>query len=304
MVKKNNNPPPPKKQRTKRVQKPQLTRTPQLDLMALKHAHMLYDPCNSDLSESTYPGDRGYVNRFTANNGTPTLAGHTGFVLIFKPGNALGHISSFTDPAANITIAFGNGNYPGNAFYSTNCAKQRAVAFCVSLQHLASATNVSGFIDFGVISAAQLPNAAVMSPNQIAGLLTNKVTAMSTLTQTLEVKWCPGSFDDRYCPQGVTDDDSDRNVVVIVGRNLAASVGTGFKVTAITEWAPKVGLEVALDATSVKESECDKDCVIKYLNSRDKDWWWELGAKTLKFATRALKGYARGGFLGAAASFV
>lgn len=292
--------------RVKKAKKQMMMKPPgtYIDQPALAHAKLLYDPCGAELVASVYPGDRGYVNRFTSTLSLAQAVGQTCGAIIIKPGNALTHISADSLSSLTSVMAFGPGNFPGNTFYSTNAAKQRAVAACINISPNASLTNVTGTFHFGVVSAASVINGTSKTFDELAEMCTERIAAATLLTQPLEVKWVPGSFDDRYCPQGVTDDDSDRNLILVVFRGLPAASGITARLTAVTEWVPKTNLGIAFDATATKPSDCDKECVIKYLNSRDKTWWWNLGSKVFNITTRAAKGFASGGFLGAATSFL
>lgn len=270
-----------------------------IDWPALAHARMLLDPCGADLVPTVYPGDRGYINRFVRNAGISIGGTDTSFIYIVKPGNALGSQTGNALSSGNQTIAFGNGNFPGNNFFSTNAAKQRCAAFCTTIRPTASPNNATGTLHFGIVSAAALPNGAILTADVAATYCTESVSCSQALMAPLEVRWVPGSFDDRYCPQGVTDDDSDRNVLIVVGVGFPAGVGFQIRETAIVEWSPKTNLGVTIDATSVKPSVCDKDCVVKYLNTRNKDWWWNLGKKALNITRGAVTGYFSGGVVGA-----
>lgn len=270
-----------------------------LDQAALAHARMLCDPCGADLQPTVYPGDRGYINRFVRNNVLGSGATDTSFIYIIKPGNALGSRTVAASPGSNQTIAFGNGNFPGDAFFSTNAAKQRCAAFCTTIRPVAAPNTATGTIHFGIVSASSLLNSTALSAETAATYCTESVSSSQALMAPLEIKWVPGSFDDRYCPQGVTDDDSDRNVLLMVGIGFPVGSGVQIRETAIVEWSPKVGLGVAIDATAVRPSECDKECVIQMLNQRDKDWWWNLGKKALNITKKAVTGYYSGGAIGA-----
>lgn len=275
-----------------------------IDQAALAHARLLADPCGADLEPTVFPGDRGYINRFVRNSVAGGSVGATSFIYIVKPGNALGHVSDNTSSSAGQLIAFGNGNFPGNSFFSTNAAKQRCAAFCATIRPIAAPNTATGTIHFGIVSAAALLNGATISADTAVGYCTESVSASQALMAPLDVKWVPGSFDDRYCPQGVTDDDSDRNVLLVVGTGFPSTSGVQIRETAVIEWSPKTGLGIAIDATSTKESACDKECVIKYLNSKDKDWWWNLGKKALNITKGVTTGYFSGGVVGAIGSLV
>jgi hypothetical protein len=116
----------------------------------------------------------------------------------------------------------------------------------------------------------------------------------------LEIKWTPGGFDDRYSPVPVTsDDDSDRNLLLVITTGLPPASGIFVRETAITEWTPVAGLGVVIDSTAAKASVCDKDCVLRALKKADANWWWSLGKKTFRITRNVITGYAVGGVPGA-----
>lgn len=283
------------------------TITPQpdaLDQYARAHAKMLWDPCGAELSESVYPGDRGYVNRFTNNQGLGVTATDTVFALIVKPGNQVQHASAAATLGATTTIAYGTGSFPGQAFLATNAAKARCISHCVTVRPNAAPSSGTGTIHYGIINASALPNGKSLSFNDIQGFCTESVSASQALMAPLEIKWSPGGFDDRYNgftagAPAISDDDSDRNVLVVLFSGYPAGSGALCKYTTIQEWAPNVALGVVCDATSVKKSVCDVQCVLRNLKRKDANWWWQLGTAAAKGASAIASGYYTGGPVGA-----
>lgn len=275
-----------------------------IDAPAIQHANMLLDPCGADLVPTVYTGDKGYINRFTNIQTVGLGPGETCGYILYKPGNALQSQFSQVNPALATTVGFGGANFTGSNFLNTNSSKLRCGAFCVSMRPNSAPNTATGTISFGNVSAASIANLSTPTINALASLCTETVSAAAAVMQPLEVNWVPGSFDDRYSPYQVTDDDSDRNCLLVVFTGFPAATGINWRATSVMEWVPKVDLGIAFDATAIKPSECDKDCVIRYLQSRDRNWWFSLGKRVLKTTTRALRGYASGGLLGAAATFV
>jgi hypothetical protein len=116
--------------------------------------------------------------------------------------------------------------------------------------------------------------------------------------QPLDVKWSPGTFDDRYSPTTTADDDTDRNVILICATGLPAATGLQFRMTAIYEWVPFISLGIVNDSTQVKSSVCDKECILRELKRKDINWWWSLGRKTLKVASAVATSAATAGLPG------
>jgi hypothetical protein len=276
-----------------------------LDQWGVAHAKMLYDPCDSLLEESVYPGDRGYVNRFQAVGTYGTGAGATSFMTFIKPGNICStNFDSVTSATTN-TLAYSKAAFPGATFLAGTATKARAVAFCISLRPIASANNATGTIYFGVVNANTFRNSIVTSPDTAASFLTNSVSSAQALLNPLEIKWSPGGFDDRYADAAALgDDDSDRNILVVVGTGFPAASGVQYRMTSITEWAPAGTFGIIQDATAVGRSRNDIHAVTKALKMKDSNWWWSLGTKTLGLAKAVVGGYAAGGAIGALGSAV
>lgn len=285
-------------QRPRKLRQKQLSSG--LDACATNHMRMLYDPCDASLEESVYPGDRGYVNRFVANASYGTGAGATSFMAVIKPGNA---VSTNFDSALSATpsvLAFSKAAYPGASFLNANTSKNRAVSFCITVRPIASANNATGTIYFGIVNAQTLANGTSVSPDVLAQYCTNSVSAAQALINPLEIKWCPGGFDDRYgATTALSDDDSDRNVLVVVGTGFPAASGVQYRMTGITEWSPAGTLGIVADATSVSKSNNTISNVTRVLKQKDPNWWWSLGKKTMRLGSTVVGGYAAGGPVGA-----
>jgi len=291
-----------KKAKVKKIVKPRAVKVDEdsLDHYGLKHAQMLFDPCGSDLSESVYPGDRGYINRFNLNGVAGVGTGITNFAIVVKPGNGIAAYAATQLPGDTFLVGFGN-SYPGAGFMTSNANKFRDIAHCTVVRPIASPNNATGSIHYGVTAASALPQGFTTSCTQMLSHCTQTISCSQACMAPLEIKWSPGTFDDRYCATGVLDDDnSDRNVLVIVGIGLPANTGVQTRMVSIREWQPTVTLGVNIDATAVNHSRCNVSCVLRNLKRKDPEWWWQLGRKTFK-AGRAVAGaYYSGGMLGAA----
>ncbi len=291
-----------KPRKIKRISMPQADDT--LDDFAVKAAHMYYDPCGSELSQSVYGGDRGYVNRFTTNFNAATAAGETAWISIFKPGVNVNAAGAAVSSNTNITLGFADTQAPGAGFLNSNASKLRCLGACYQIRVNSAPNNTTGMIYYGVIPASTVPDGSITSVNDLFPFLTHSVSASQVAMQPLEVKWSPGLFDDKYCPvTGVTaDDDSDRNIIVVVGSGFPAATGVNVRATAIYEWTPNRTVNVAVDSTSTKMSKCDFSCVIRNLKRKDAEWWWALGKKTLNGFRQVAQGYYTGGPIGATAA--
>jgi hypothetical protein len=273
-----------------------------LDLPAVKAAQMYDDPCGADLTQSVYPGDIGYLNRFTAVSSGGVGATETATVYIFKPGNNVAHATSAATPGSTFTIAYADTLAPGAAFLNTTATKVRCAGACITVRPLSAPNTCTGQIYFGNVAASSVANGlATLTYNSLAANLSS-ISASQALMEPLEIKWSPGSFDDRYSPTtSITeDDDTDRNVLVVVVIGLPAAAGVQFRTTAIYEWAPLVSQGIQQDTTQVKASRCDFNCVLRNLKRKDSQWWWNLGTKVVRASQKIGVGYYTGGVVGAA----
>lgn len=271
-----------------------------LDEAGMNALKMYSDPCGSTLAPSVYPGDRGYVNRFTSSFNGGTATGEVVSIVVFKPGVNVMYNGAAATGATAVTINFADTQAPGAAFLNANATKLRCVGACLQVRPNASPTDGTGQIYFGVVPASVVAEASTPNANELISLLSNTVTVSQALMEPLEVKWSPGAFDDRYCPStGVTsDDDTDRNVIVIVSVGLKAATGLNYRATGIYEWAPAKSI-AAIDSTAVSPSRCSFSCVLRNLKRKDPEWWWQLGIKALKGSAGVVQGYYTGGPLGA-----
>lgn len=284
---------PAKKRRNAKVKKQAL------DVHAMAHARMLADPCNADLAPTVYTGDRGYMNRFVNNYSAGVTTGQTAWCIIVKPGNQVAHLSADTTSATATILTYSTTNFAGNVFLAANSSKARTAGYCVDVRPFSSPNTVTGTIHFGIVNAQSLAAGTSITYDNLTQYCTDSVSASQALMAPLSVKWSPGSFDDRYSPYGsLADDDSDRNVILIVGIGFPAATGAQLRCVSIVEWAPLKGLGAVNDATSVRYSTFDKDAVLQYLKSKDSSWWWSIGTRGLRFIKAASTFYA-GGAIGA-----
>lgn len=255
-----------------------------LDVHAVGAAHMLYDPCGADLVPSVYPGDKGYINRFVTNFTAATIAGETTFYSMFKAGVNVNTAGSAANATTNFPgLGFADTQAPGAAFLNTTASKLRCLGACYQVRVNAAPNNCTGMLYYGVVPASTFVNGTVLNFNEIAPFLTQSVSCSQVAMQPLEIKWVPGLFDEKYCDSFgiVSDDDSDRNMIVIAGTGLPAATGVNIKSTGIYEWTPSTSTRITIDSTGVNPSRCTLSCVLRNLKRKDADWWWALGKKTL-----------------------
>lgn len=271
----------------------------ELDYAGIAAAEMLYNPCGAELVPTVYPGDQGYMARFNSRFAGGNGAGETCNVLAFKPGNNLTWNASGVASTTSVIPSWVDTQAPGAAFLNTNATKCRAAGACTIIQPIAAPNTATGVIYFGVVPASAIGTTG-RTFDDWARLCTESVNISQALMQPLEVKWSPGSFDDRWSPttgiQG--DDDTDRNVILVVTIGLPAATGVNFRLTAIYEWAPDITISVPYDATNTKPSKCDLSCILRNLKRKSPTWWFNLGIKAITTARDATLAYYAGGPMG------
>jgi hypothetical protein len=271
-----------------------------IDSYAANHANMLMDPCNSILEESVYNGDRGFVNRFQAQASYGTTASTTAWWAIYKPGNQCSTNADVATATTASTLSFQPAAYPGETFMTPNASKQRAVACCITVRPNSAPNNATGTIFFGVVSASAVLNGASVTAAQLINLCSDSVSASQALMAPLEVRWSPGGLDERYNTTGtVSDDDTDRNALIVVGTGFPAASGVNYRVVSITEWTPIRTFGVVQDATATKRSRSNITDVVRVLKERDPSWWWSIGKKATNIVGKVAGGYFSGGAIGA-----
>lgn len=274
-----------------------------LDAHAVAAARMLMDPCGADLAPTVYPGDRGYINRFQSIvPSAGAAAGETATIWVVKPGLGVAWNAGALLATTPVTVGLTDGQFPGAG--STNTySKFRCAGFCSVIRPNTAVNNATGMIYYGNIPSTYFTQGRVFGGgvSDLLALLTQSVSCAQAVVAPLEVSWSPGAFDDRYAPTaGVTsDDDSDRNALVIVAVGMPATTGLNIRNTVIHEWTPGEN-QAVIDSTSVNPSKCDFNCVLRNLKRKDANWWWRLGTRAAHGAASILGAYTTGG-LGAAA---
>jgi hypothetical protein len=270
-----------------------------LDLDAAKAAAMYYDPCNAALVPSVYPGDRGYMGRWTSTLVAGGAAGETATIWVAKPGVNVGWNAASNVAAGPVVVGLTDVQMPGAGFLNATAGKIRCPGFCSSIRPNASVNNATGMINYGILPANMVTQGVGMNVDTLVPLLTNRVACSQAVINPLEICWSPGPYDDRYCiPTGVTaDDDFDRNILVVIATGLPPGTGLDIRNTGIYEWSPFAN---NIDATSVNPSRCDFKCILRNLKKKDSNWWWTLGKRTAKTLGSIVGAYTTGG-VGAAA---
>lgn len=270
-------------------------------------ARILLDPCHADMPRSYYPGESGYMSRFS-NDISIVGAGNTASYFGFHPnsGWTIGASVAAANTAINPNDFVINTNTPGFNFLAANASKVRAVAACINVIPSAlSITNITGDISVGIISPDALrQHTAVIHTIDQLGLYTSARTAIER--RGYEVKWKPGFFDDKYLsfinPNGVItggngSDLSDTTALLVCVRGLFLGAVISLRITWVVEWVPKFNLGLPPTA-AVNPTRVNAVAVSAALDHKRSDWWHNLMNNTGRVlgnaATEVGGAFARG----------
>lgn len=296
------------------------------------HMHMVVDPCNAPITESSYPNSTGVLRHRTrqVNTSTHTPASTPGTyarVVAYHP--ILG--------AYQLGTAAGGNNYPDAAsaqhfsflsslsrFSQTSPAdvhSARGIGACLSMAWGGKELDRRGVIYSGVVSGAllwtyirtvDLGGNQTVSANQLAGMLT---TTCRTPNDKCEVTWVPTEFDENWLDPplvGVSSSGSSQDVfakvnfVIMVGIfSQAVNENVTIVETAVTimEANPVNQTSTSLwiqDAAHVSTSGFSGGvtAIVRALQKKDPAWYINSAKKIASFGLKALSSYARGGALG------
>lgn len=274
-----------------RVQSMSVARPVQQKMLA--YAHLLNDPCQGPIQEGIYPGEQGFVQRFSANSVAAIGASTVYLVAYYPAANAFVSVAlaSTTTPYV-VNWAVSAALSPGHAFLQPVTDKSRAHAACIEAGLWNQAvTAITGTVSVGVFSYSYLAQAT----NLAGGVndLLNQLSPPEPLIRTsYECKWAPGSFDNRFSTYGTLSatDASDQNVVVMVFSGLAANAEFRVRMTAVHEYTGKPLSGLVPNATDTAVG-IDHNAVTSALKARNANWFHNLKTE----AWSALKGYAVSG---------
>jgi hypothetical protein len=266
-------------------------RAPSGDIRANALARALMDPCNAPLEPGCYPGQMGFVSRFSQVYTISMGAAQTAFGLVVTPNNAISW--STAQAALNTALAgvsFTNANVPGAPFMTANCRSTRCLGACFQFFTNAAPLNAQGTFYFGVAPHS-------LSANGLASLeagVGNLQAFRKVDTSAYELKWKPGALDEQYGTPNtnVTSDNwDDINSLVLIGGGFPVNSTITVKVTLIMEWLPNTGIGLATPAAA-NPSNIKPTAVVAALDAKDPDWFihkigqatnflWKNGGKQL-----------------------
>ena len=268
------------------------------------HALSLANPSQSMIPSGVYDGEQGIINRFTQDltligGSTVTCLG-----LLFHPNTGYAQAFSSSDSTVTITAALAatSGITPGFAHLNGVARKQRGIASSLRFS-LPSVTfnTISGEVACGVISSDLL---TIGSATFTGDQLFQYAAARAPVTRGVqEVKWYPGSFDNRYATWSTSSfaatgaDPSDTNLVYVVYRGIPVLTSSSVKVDWVCEWVPRFGS--GFTPTYNTKSGIDHMKTVEHLHAHKPGWFHNLtgeveaGAAALGIgglATKFIKG--------------
>lgn len=255
-----------------------------------RYLSLLNDPCHADTDLSAlYPGERGIIQRFLRDGTINYTAGGTstaGF-LFYHPASGTLCVSYQADSTSTQAISLSS--YvtssagvaaPGYGYLTSNADKCRAVAACIQVNASGlSITNLVGECSVGVVSMDT--TFGTWSVNDVFTMLGAKA---NITREAMEVKWYPGTLDDRYNMIGnlTTVDTSDSNVVAFAWRGYPSNVYLSVRLTAVLEWTPKLG--VGIPASNQVREVVPHNQLIAQLQNAKPNWFHNLGSTVTAYA--------------------
>jgi len=251
-----------------------------LDLIAQHIA----DPCNSDLSASGLPGQKGFVSRFSANQVFTVEAGKHFWEVIF-PG-ALNFDNGF--PALGIDTytpdIFSIGG-PGTGFFNGGPGYDyRVLGYCVEMFNITNTMSRGGSWSALHTTVDQVHK--VESTVNTYRAAANERGSFGT-NDSVMIKWRPGLLDDTYglwhgAQDGKTEpaEFSDKNALAITISAPSENQSIELRHVAIVEWIPRIGVSnLGLSTPTVGASTHNirSSQVAAMLDRQDPHWWFEVG---------------------------
>jgi len=270
-----------------------------LDAAALAYRNLLVDPCNAALVHPTFASmgvQSGNLIRFEYNF-TPMSGLNTDFQIEVTPSNW----SSTSTDLVNFgqTTLGGTGTVGTVAgltdigFLQNNARWARCIAGCLQAVYTGTELNRSGWI-----GSALIPNSNMLLSGQTGvGTATfqNYCQVINRTGEVVhEVKFIPGVVDQRGLGNGGVSDLSASSMVML-GYGLPAGGFINFRLVLVYEWIPNGGTAVQAPTSAV----ASRNSLQEVLNSLGKGAWW-LGQHAAPILQAAARGYAAGGYIGAA----
>lgn len=260
-----------------------------LDAMAEAYKRLLLDPCGAPLAHPVWgSADGSFLIKCeslgTVGNSATELSG----AVLFSPGTisatARSGLVGFTANAAgtNVNLATGVGGTvtdwttstfnPGVTFLSNNASVYRPVAACIEVVYAGSESSRAGMVAGGVVPGGSWFEDIAISSDKIQALVPH---AERTPVNKIEFLWYPSEADSLWQDpnNAIAAQQVDRrNTLAVSWANIAASTGFRFKITAVYEYKPKTGINVAMPQVAPASRNSMADVLSAVARSANQPW--------------------------------
>jgi hypothetical protein len=203
------------------------------------------DPCNSDLSASGLPGQKGMVARFVSDIDVSFGTGTSQFFSYF-PSNTTYALSGGNSTHL-FTPILGQYSGPGSSFFNSDSTPGntfRPLGACIEVMNYTSIMNRGG--TWAVLhTPANVIDGVQTNYQNLIGAA-NERGLFGSGTEPLQFLWRPGYMDDAYSTwagAGEEVDYTDRNAITLVLTGPDDNVqNCRIRITLVCEWLPNVGL--------------------------------------------------------------
>lgn len=260
-----------------------------LDAMAEAYKRLLLDPCGAPLAYPVWgSADGSFLIKCESIGTVGFSATETNGALLFSPGTlsstAKSSLVGFTTTGAGVDVNLvtnvggtvtdwtpGTFN-PGVAFLGANASVVRPVAACVELVYAGSESSRAGMVAGGVIPGGAWYENTAISADKLHALVPH---AERTPVNKIEFLWYPSEADnywqDPSSPVAAQQVDR-RNSVAVSWANIPANSGFRVKLTAVYEYKPKIGINVAIPQVAPSSHNTMAEVLSDVARSISKPW--------------------------------
>lgn len=260
-----------------------------LDAMAEAYRRLLLDPCGAPLAHPVWgSADGSFLIKCESLGTIGNSATETSGAVLFSPGTisatARTGLVGFTATSAggNVSLASGVGGTvtdwtlnpfnPGYTFLVNNASVYRPVAACIEVVYAGSESTRAGMVAGGVVPGGSWFEDVAISVDKIQSLVPH---AERTPVNKIEFLWYPSEADSFWQDQNnslAAQQVDRRNSLAVSWANIAANSGFRFKITAVYEYKPKTGLNVAMPQVVPASRNSMADVLSSVARSANQPW--------------------------------
>lgn len=259
-------------------------------------ARHISDPCNSDLSSSGLPGQKGMIARFIHTLVVDVLAGKFA-MYTFVPSTSTYSFSNNKLVGDEVIPNILSNGGPGTSFLNSNVAKSfRPLGACVELINTNTIMTKGGSYSF-----LHTPVETIHEVGSDAGQYMAAANERGQFgMDSVEVKWRPGMLDDTYGTWDATGGEpkefTDKNCLTVVLGAGTVDQTIEIRTTLICEWVPNIGHTANGLVTPLTGGSCHNirsAQVVAMLDQQRPHWWYQTAKAAGKLAWGALEGFAK-----------